>query len=49
MGCRRWRLRAYAKNRDEGVSLGEIISEGGVVNYQDDVPGKRAFWRRRLL
>ena len=37
-------VRAYAKNRDEGMSLDGIIAEGDVVNYQGDVPGKHAFW-----
>ena len=42
-------VRAYAKNQDEGMSLDDIIAEGGIVNYQGDVPGKHAPWRRRLL
>ena len=42
-------VRAYAENQDERMSLDDIIAEGGIVNYQGDVPGKHALWRRRLL
>lgn len=37
-------VRAYVKNKEQDMSLDEIIAEGDILNYQGEVPGKYALW-----
>ena len=37
-------VRAYVKNKEQDMSLDEIIAEGDITNYQGEVPGKYALW-----
>ena len=37
-------VRAYVKNKEQDMSLDDIIAEGDIVNYQGEVPGKYALW-----